>query len=878
MIKTNIISLNNKYFSYNNLDNIDFKEYFDIFIINLFETESTKNKNGILDAIENEYRVDTSVLNIYKNKHYILIKKLIRDYQNKYQQTVPVEFFLNSSNFNIWNYIYGEIYNLNQLLIITNYFDTVVNYQSHAHNNHFKNKHSDCLLTFNPEFNDETRNNFIKAIQNSMNYIKMVYGNYTGSNLTDINIDKTYDNIFIHLQSYKNHYYPYLNFHGTIPVFLYSISHGLKKLNHNGNMFVGIKITFITPLIEKILNLFANSFERYNFVFDSSYSNFDILIRLYKYKKNIDESLLNDFFKISIKNINLNYSTEQLLLNKVYNDILDTNEKDKTEGKDGTNKKNKKKGISFLNFNKTILDKFKNDSFNGKFIYDIKLDDYQISIDGLNMVTEFKHIINNHVNQLYFTTIKFKNDRQEYVNDTLKLYLYNLLLFFTSNKIPFNKSYLSYIDQYNKNLFNQLYGFHNNIYENLLKYDTFKSVSLASIKPQKQYRFTELDEMYTLLDLSLQINHNILNNLNNSGGGFSRGSKVPKFIKAITDNYARGVSTYINQYSKKSLKHTVSNAYCKLWEIFESVSGLMPNHKNIKVFLIAEAPGQWIHTITDYIKKRREHVKDFDWRANSLNPRHPINIKLFGEDIVKDTYGLIKNFPDKWLWGDTGTGDIMNIDNLKWYHKYSQNWGKIDLITGDAGLQSDDPMIYQKLELAQVLMVASVSSVGSNCVIKHFLPYVPYLPVTWEASGFFVNYIYLYYLMFEKVIMIKPMTSNPVSGEFYLVGKKFVGMSEESYNNLIQLIDNFEVNFCFFKQEQIPNNFKKQVFYFIERVNQLNIDHIEIQNTLLTCLTEHDEVIEKQTQCRNFFDDNYVNDFQKHKFTEWIKKYNFAVK
>jgi len=854
MFKANIIPLNNKKFQIDNLENINFKEYFDTFITNLFEEKTTKTES-ILDTIENEYR-NNIIQSIQNNKHYILIKKLINDYQKKYQQKVAVKFFLNSSNFNIWNYIYGEIYNSNQLLIITNYFNTIVNYQSFANNNHFKNKYSDCLLTFNPEFDDETRNNFINGIQNDMNYIKMVYGNYTKNNLNDININKTYDNIFIHLQSYKNQYYPYLNFQGTIPVFLYSISQGLKKLNYNGNMFIGIKITFITPLFEKILNLFGDSFEKCNFVFDDSYSNFDILIRLYKYKKNIQESLLNNIEAISIKHMNLNYSIEELLLNKVYNDIQETNKK-------------------YLQFNHSILDKFKNKALNCKFIYDINIENNPISNNGLYLITQFKQLINNHMNQLYFTIIKYKNNQKEYVQDTLKVYLYNMLLFFTSNKIPFNKTYLSYIDQYNKNLFNQLYGFHNNIYENLLKSKSFTNVLLKSIKPQKHYRFRELDEIHSLIDLSLQINNNILNNLNNFGKGFSRSSKVPKFIKSITDNYARGVSSYINKYNKKSIKHMVSNAYCKLWEIFESVDGLMPNHKDVKVFLIAEAPGQWIHTITDYIKKRRPNVENFDWRANSLNPWNPINIKLFGEDIVKDTYGLIKNFPDKWLWGDTGTGDIMNIDNLKWYHKYCQNWGKIDLITGDAGLQSDDPMIYQKLELAQVLMVASVSSVGSNCVIKHFLPYISYLPITWEASGFFVNYIYLYYLMFEEVIMIKPLTSNPVSGEFYLVGKKFIGMSEDIYQNLVQLIDKFEINFCFFKHDQIPNNVKKQIFYFIERVNHLNIDHIEIQNTLLTCLKEHDEVIENQTQCRNFFDEKYINEIQNNKFIEWLKKYNF---
>jgi hypothetical protein len=64
-------------------------------------------------------------------------------------------------------------------------------------------------------------------------------------------------------------------------------------------------------------------------------------------------------------------------------------------------------------------------------------------------------------------------------------------------------------------------------------------------------------------------------------------------------------------------------------------------------------------------------------------------------------------------------------------------------------------------------------------------------------------------------------------------------MSEENYQNLIQLIDNFEINFCFFKQEQIPNNFKKQVFYFIERLNQLTVVKLNFRKSNIKLRTTH---------------------------------------
>jgi len=321
----------------------------------------------------------------------------------------------------------------------------------------------------------------------------------------------------------------------------------------------------------------------------------------------------------------------------------------------------------------------------------------------------------------------------------------------------------------------------------------------------------------------------------------------------------------------------ISNAFCKLWEIFESVPGLIPNRDNLKIFHIAEAPGQWIYSINYYIKKRRPNVKNYDWRANSLNPHHPTNIAIFGSGILQDDYGFIKKYADKWIWGHNDTGDITKLENLKWYRQYIKEWkgGNIDLITGDAGLQTDNPAIYQKLELGQVYMVASSGQKGSNCVIKHFLPYIVKIPETYESSGFFLNYIYIYYLMFEEVYMIKPLSSNPVSSEFYLVGKNFIGLKEDDYNRLVETIDNYEVNFCLFKKEDLPENFKKQVFDFIEKLTRMNIDYIEIQNTLLTCLRERDPVIEKVTQCRKYLDPKYMNEIQEAKFTKWIETFNF---
>jgi len=420
--------------------------------------------------------------------------------------------------------------------------------------------------------------------------------------------------------------------------------------------------------------------------------------------------------------------------------------------------------------------------------------------------------------------------------------------------------------------FNKLHTFDNNIKSILTKTSKFlKSTQFKKLKLNTQsYYYTELNDSQELYKLAINTNNLIMDKL--------KVNKIPLVVKAITDNYSRGVAKYINKNKKYKVAFPVSNGFTKMWEILSSVN-LLPNQKDnrINIFFIAEAPGQWIYSLDYFIKKKLTNLngKKWDWRATSLNPNHPINIETFGKNILDDAYGFIKQYPDKWLWGVDQTGDITKSENIKWYHQYVKEWTKPNLVTGDAGIQSDNPAIYQKLELAQVLMVAAVSAKGGNCIIKHFLPYIPDIPETKEANGFFVNYLYLYYLMFEDVYLMKPLSSNPVSGEFYLVGKKFLGVDDEMLDKMISLIDNFEVNMCFFKKDDIPEHFRKQVFSFVQQLTQMNVDFIDIQNTLLTCLYKRDAVIEKVTECRKYLNPSYMEEIQEAKFKKWIDAYNF---
>ena len=128
--------------------------------------------------------------------------------------------------------------------------------------------------------------------------------------------------------------------------------------------------------------------------------------------------------------------------------------------------------------------------------------------------------------------------------------------------------------------------------------------------------------------------------------------------------------------------------------------------------------------------------------------------------------------------------------------------------------------------------------------------------------------------MFESVILIKPMTSSPISGEFYVVGKSFRGCSEEHFNKIINTLNNFKPNQCIFPEEEIPKSFFKQLKEFNTNILNLNITQGDIRNDYLTCL-ENDKVIYETLECSKYLDPKYTKFMQSKKFKEWVKQFNF---
>jgi hypothetical protein len=474
------------------------------------------------------------------------------------------------------------------------------------------------------------------------------------------------------------------------------------------------------------------------------------------------------------------------------------------------------------------------------------------------------------------------------------------------NKITYNAT-----TKFDRKVLSNLYSFKDNIHYRIVKYLQQKNKSQKSSRKSKKskkkskkssrtskksqkhriiikdktllqsklgkynsYQYNELDDIQDANILGYKVRQGLLDSLGEK--------KLPKSVKAVSEGFARGVAKYALINYK--LPHKTSNAYMKLWEVYSTVPQLVPRNKQLNVFHLAEAPGQWINATRHFIETKRRQVHHYNWLANSLNPTHPTNIKKYGKAIFGDDYGFLKKYPQKWLFGEDETGDITKSSNIRWFRDYMSEFVKrggqpIHLVTGDGGMGSGSGIQLvdlQKLDYSQMCMVAVTCSQGGNCVVKHF----HYLDMEYEdlskqASGFFISYLYIYYLMFEEIRLIKPQTSSPNSGEFYIVGLRFQGINDDIFDKLMNNLDNFTVNNCFFKKEDIPESFTLQVIEFTEKLMDINSQQFDIVNMLMTCISNPDPVIEKATQCRKYLDINFIKDIQSKRYKEWMKTYKF---
>jgi 23S rRNA U2552 (ribose-2'-O)-methylase RlmE/FtsJ len=214
-----------------------------------------------------------------------------------------------------------------------------------------------------------------------------------------------------------------------------------------------------------------------------------------------------------------------------------------------------------------------------------------------------------------------------------------------------------------------------------------------------------------------------------------------------------GLGSRIMQCQKKP----ISRAPCKLFEILGEVSRryplLVPKDPNVYLD-IAGAPGAWAH-----------------WLCH-----RPGTTKVFGYSLLGSECGAYdpcmshcQNFTDVSHkdFGGQQRGDVLCPQNQAGLTKYlspiSVAWVVADVGIQISSLKHDDkqqvswvfPLTFATIKLA----VHNVT--GGGCIlIKYF---------NFDTTGKWDVVLHTLQYLFEKVILIKPVTSSPTSDEAYLV-------------------------------------------------------------------------------------------------------------
>lgn len=322
-------------------------------------------------------------------------------------------------------------------------------------------------------------------------------------------------------------------------------------------------------------------------------------------------------------------------------------------------------------------------------------------------------------------------------------------------------------------------------------------------------------------------------------------------------------SFYVKKYNLDEDLYT--NAFRKMYEILIKFPELIDlnklNSNNIKIFDICGFPGAFTYAILYYINIHT-NINNVDWYIQSLNPNY--NKKISNRQ--KSFNSKIKIF-NKILFGKpitptrknySGSGDITNIDNILYYRDFFKN-DKRDLIVSDCGqkveLNEAQEDILIDVNIGQIITTLFCLKKGGCFVMKTF-------QTTTQMN------LSLYVLLaqtFEKIYIVKPISSRITSNERYLVLINYLdNLTENDFKLLINVL-----------QKKLV---KKSEYSFID-FDEFNKKNPKFFSELLSIEDNLDETtIEHIKNYFNFFDMinydlKFIKDYIRPTDIEYLKKY-----
>ena len=242
----------------------------------------------------------------------------------------------------------------------------------------------------------------------------------------------------------------------------------------------------------------------------------------------------------------------------------------------------------------------------------------------------------------------------------------------------------------------------------------------------------------------------------------------------ITNNYELVHTTHSNRNMSVAAKSPLSRSYFKMWEMIQDHELINKTDEKIKTAHLAEGPGGFIEAVLDY----RNNKKDELWG---------ITLKSDNKDIpgwINSLKFLDKHKNVKITYGQDKTGNLYNLDNIL---EFKKSVGEADLVTADGGFDfscdfNSQELMSQRLLFCEIVTILSVQKKGGNFVCKFFDMF--------EYST--IKLLWIISILYDDLIITKPVTSRPANSEKYLICKGFKGIDSELSKKLYYIIKNWD--------------------------------------------------------------------------------------
>ena len=626
------------------------------------------------------------------------------------------------------------------------------------------------------------------------------------------------DNIIIKLSVFNSFFLPYSISQIKFPELLTTVVYALTKLKKGGYLMLSLTQTNLNPAYEKLFTLLTNHFDTYYHKYDIFKKNLILggLLIFKGYKDNIDSSLIRKLKNISMECLDYNY--------KIYDYYLYM-------------EKNKEINYKFKDFDiKTPVKKL-------MIIDDIDINPKETKSSKLLLddVEDYFYSQINLLNSYITRNIKEKNGKLTVDIDFFKklLYLKAVIRIYSLNrlKLSVNKSLFAFINKFNNDIIDRLFSYKTSAFN--LSHEinnTIKSKSKYNLTNFVVYTFNNFYTQLQLLADEQEIRKNEMINLKYDKS---------KNLLYVFEEFKIQLPKYLK--TKFNLPGNITSTFCKFWEIYQIFPFLIRDKKKLTLF-------------------------NFGNNSEEVNYSTRYKLKLSKKKIEYDLYS------------DSISNKINYIDSIKKYDTYQgllniENLLKevnLDLITCEEVSESENLTKIQKIEFGKLMTVLLSSKKGTNCAIRHLLPFQENIKNSLNYPGFFVNLLYIYIIHFDKVYLYKPVSTSTVRPEFYVIGKGFKGNLENMEREiLLNVMKYFKKNACVYTQSSLDSNIIEQIYEFTKKLYDDVYKNIETETILLSCINEKYPDVQKEIGCEKVFDQKYQKIYQVEKFQDWVNKFKF---